>query len=453
MAFGLALTTLTSFAQSTAWSVIEGSENHNYLEAAIILSGLQDTLEGEGTFTVLAPTDAAFTILAEEMGTPVEQLLELPNLTEILMYHVLPEVYLYETLLQSGVNSMHNTLLNEPIYFQSQATSVTVNGVASVTTSDIITDNGVVHVIDRVVLPPNGFGTCNAYFDVSQEENSLGVTITLYDYNPDATYTWDFGDESTPSNDPFPTYTYDTNGPHVLCLIVEDENCDFGGDTYCQSISVDSLGVLNGFIEGFTINVVDGGEGGTEPVVTAVWDWIESSDVHNYLEAAVIAGGLQETLEGEGTFTVFAPTDDAFVQLATTLGVEVTDLLVLPNLTDILLYHVLGTTVLSTDLYDGLEATTVGGGTLTIGVGETVTVNGTATVVLADLEAQNGVVHAIDAVLLDNTTNSVGEIQPTDVKYDGFYYNIMGQRFNSLRDVPFGTVYMYNGRKFIRTEN
>ena len=66
---------------------------------------------------------------------------------------------------------------------------------------------------------------------------------------------------------------------------------------------------------------------------------------------------------------------------------------------------------MSTDLYDGLEATTVGGGTLTVGVGETVTINGTATVVLADLEAQNGVVHAIDAVLLDNTTNSVGEIQ------------------------------------------
>ena len=189
-----------------------------------------------------------------------------------------------------------------------------------------------------------------------------------------------------------------------------------------------------------------------EPVVTAVWDWIESSEVHNYLEAAVIAGGLQETLEGEGTFTVFAPTDDAFVDLATTLGVEVTDLLVLPNLTDILLYHVLGTTVMSTDLYDGLEATTVGGGTLTIGVGETVTVNGTATVLLADLEAQNGVVHVIDAVLLDNTPNSVGEIQPTDVKYDGFYYNIMGQRFDSILDIPFGSVYIYNGKKCIMTQ-
>ena len=312
IAFGLALITLTSFAQSTAWSVIEGSEDHTLLEAAISVSGLQDTLEGEGTFTVLAPTDAAFTILAEEMEIPVEQLLELPNLTEILMYHVLPEVYLYEILLQSGVNSMRNTLLNEPIYFQSLATSVTVNYEASITASDIITDNGVVHVIDRVVLPPNGFGECNASFDVSQEENSLGVIITIYDYNSNANYTWDFGDESTPSNDPFPTHTYDTNGPHLLCLIVEDFDLECG-DTYCQYISVDSLGVLNGFIDGFTINVVDGGESGS--------------------------------------------------------------------------------------------------------------------------------------------VNGVSEIQNIQRPLDYNYYNVMGQRFDNLRHIPFGTIYIFNGKKYIRTEN
>ena len=109
IAFGLALITLTSYSQYTAWSVIEGSEDHTLLEAAISVSGLQDTLEGEGTFTVLAPTDAAFTILAEDLEIPVEQLLAYPILTEILMYHVLPEVFLYDTLLQSQVNSMHNT--------------------------------------------------------------------------------------------------------------------------------------------------------------------------------------------------------------------------------------------------------------------------------------------------------------------------------------------------------
>jgi uncharacterized surface protein with fasciclin (FAS1) repeats len=346
MAFGLALTSLISFSQSTVVDVIVNSEDHTLLEAAVVSAGLVDALsDTSGTFTVFAPTDDAFIALAYELNVEVEDLLALPNLTDILLYHVLPEVYLGEVLLPPSINSMLGTLLpEEPMYIQSDGMTITINGVASVTVADLITDNGVVHVIDAVVFPP---GT---------------------------------------------------------------------------------------------------------PAVATVWDWIEGSDIHNYLEAAVIAGGLQSTLEGEGTFTVFAPTDDAFVALATTLGVEVTDLLVLPNLTDILLYHVLGTTVMSTDLYDGLEATTVGGGTLTVGVGETVTINGTATVVLADLEAQNGVVHVIDEVLLDNTTNSVGEIQNTQRPLDNNYYNVMGQRIDNLLDLPFGSLYIYNGKKYIMTQ-
>ncbi len=139
--------------QSSVWSVIKGSENHNYLEAAVVATELQVALsDTTSAFTVLAPTDAAFTDLADELGVGVSDLLELPNLTDILLYHVLPEVILEDSLLQSQVNSMYNTLLNEPIYFQSSATTVTVNGIASVTLADLVADNGVVHVIDKVVL-------------------------------------------------------------------------------------------------------------------------------------------------------------------------------------------------------------------------------------------------------------------------------------------------------------
>ena len=139
--------------QSSVWSVIKGSENHNYLEAAVVATELQVALsDTTSVFTVLAPTDAAFTDLADELGVGVSDLLELPNLTDILLYHVLPEVILEDSLLQSQVNSMYNTLLNEPIYFQSSATTVTVNGIASVTLADLVADNGVVHVIDKVVL-------------------------------------------------------------------------------------------------------------------------------------------------------------------------------------------------------------------------------------------------------------------------------------------------------------
>jgi uncharacterized surface protein with fasciclin (FAS1) repeats len=78
--------------QSSVWSVIKGSENHNYLEAAVVAAELQGALsDTTGSFTVLAPTDAAFTDLADELGVGVSDLLELPNLTDILLYHVLPE--------------------------------------------------------------------------------------------------------------------------------------------------------------------------------------------------------------------------------------------------------------------------------------------------------------------------------------------------------------------------
>ena len=118
------------------------------------------------------------------------------------------------------------------------------------------------------------------------------------------------------------------------------------------------------------------------------------------LAAALEAAGLVETLKGEGPYTVFAPTDEAFAALP---AGTVDDLLLPENkdeLTDILTYHVVEGNVLSTDLSDGQTATTLQGGDVTIGVMDgTVTVNG-ATVTAADIEASNGTIHVIDAVLL-----------------------------------------------------
>lgn len=141
--------------KSTVWSVIKGSENHNYLEAAVIAAELQGVLSNTtGSFTVLAPTDAAFTDLADELGVGVPDLLELPNLRDILLYHILPNVLLEEVLLPASINSMNGTLLpEEPIYFQSNGAGIRVNGVASVTLADLIAENGVVHVVDKVLFP------------------------------------------------------------------------------------------------------------------------------------------------------------------------------------------------------------------------------------------------------------------------------------------------------------
>jgi uncharacterized surface protein with fasciclin (FAS1) repeats len=111
-------------------------------------------------------------------------------------------------------------------------------------------------------------GICNAEFDVEQATTPNGtpiagaVNVVIYDYNPSASYAWDFGDEGGSSDEPFPTYTYNTDGPYTLCLTVTDDAAGCS-DTFCQAISVDSLGLLEGFVEGFVITVIDGGEGGT----------------------------------------------------------------------------------------------------------------------------------------------------------------------------------------------
>ena len=117
------------------------------------------------------------------------------------------------------------------------------------------------------------------------------------------------------------------------------------------------------------------------------------------LAAALGAAGLVDTLKGEGPFTVFAPTDDAFAALPEG---TVDDLLKPENkdkLTAILTYHVVPGAVMSGDLTNGMTATTVNGATVTIMTEGGVTVNG-ANVTAADIAATNGVIHVIDAVIL-----------------------------------------------------
>ena len=117
------------------------------------------------------------------------------------------------------------------------------------------------------------------------------------------------------------------------------------------------------------------------------------------LVAAVEAAGLVDTLKGEGPFTVFAPTDAAFAALP---AGTVDDLLKPENkdrLTAILTYHVVPGKVMSTDLTEGMTAATVQGGNVTITLEGGPKVNG-ATISGPDVEASNGVIHVIDAVIL-----------------------------------------------------
>jgi len=118
------------------------------------------------------------------------------------------------------------------------------------------------------------------------------------------------------------------------------------------------------------------------------------------LVAAVTAAGLVDTLAGEGPFTVFAPVNSAFQALPE----GTVDNLVKPEnkeaLTGILTYHVVAGLVHAADLTDGQIVTTVNGQTLTVSIQDGVVKINDATVIIPDVEATNGVVHAIDMVLM-----------------------------------------------------
>ena len=116
------------------------------------------------------------------------------------------------------------------------------------------------------------------------------------------------------------------------------------------------------------------------------------------LVSAVEEAGLVDTLKGEGPFTVFAPTDEAFAkipqdQLESLLANKT-------QLTAVLTYHVIAGKVMSTDLTDDMAVATVQGENVTINLDEGGVMVNDAKVVQADIECSNGVVHAIDTVLM-----------------------------------------------------
>ena len=128
-----------------------------------------------------------------------------------------------------------------------------------------------------------------------------------------------------------------------------------------------------------------------------------STDGFSTLVAALTAGGLVETLQGEGPFTVFAPTDAAFAALPAGL----LDKLLLPENKDVLVailtYHVVSGKVMAADVVAG-DVPTVEGSTVTLDTAYGVTVNG-ANVTAADVAASNGVIHVIDAVIVPPTVD------------------------------------------------
>lgn len=155
IAVGISMAGVSAKAADIVDTAIEAGK-FNTLVAALGAAGLVDTLKSKGPFTVYAPTDEAFAALPE--GT-VETLLKPENkgqLTDILLYHV-DDRKLTAAMIPAGSNYFKPVLSSERLCITANSDGVMIDDgtgeMANVIIADIITDNGVIHVIDKVLLP------------------------------------------------------------------------------------------------------------------------------------------------------------------------------------------------------------------------------------------------------------------------------------------------------------
>ena len=437
---GGTITVLGDDVPATVVDIVVNSPVHNVLEAAVLEADLAGALSSDGPFTVFAPTDDAFIALAGALGATAEELLALPELTDILLYHVVGGTAL-STDLSDG--QFITTLNGADVVVTINDEGIFINN-AQVTVADIVAGNGVVHVIDAVLLPTDAPEPTNTVVDIvvnSPVHNVLEAAVLQADLAGALSGEGPFT-VFAPTDDAFLSLA-GALGATAEDLLALPELADIllyhvVGSTALSSDLTDgqTIATLNGAEVTVTINeagifindaqvtvadlVADNGvvhvidavliPPTSEPTGTVV-DIVVNSEVHNLLEAAVLEADLAETLSGEGPFTVFAPTDDAFIALAEALTLAPEDLLALPELADILLYHVVGATALSTDLSDGQLVTTLNGADVTVTINEAGIFINDAQVIVADLVATNGVVHVIDAVLTPPVpTNTVVDI-------------------------------------------
>lgn len=421
------------------------------LLTAVDTAGLTGDLQTGGPYTVFAPVNNAFTDLLIDAQISTTALFgDLDLLNSVLGLHVVEGVVSSADLSDGTVLT---TVDGQRIFVESGDGGLVLNGRASIVQADVPARNGVVHVIDAVLLPyPDTaanelaflpqFSTLATAVDAAGLTDALnsaeGVTIFAPNNNAFTNLIIDLQTNSTQLladvetlNAVLPLHVVEgvltsadlagvesvttLAGVELPVTVGEDGSISVGGVPVVTADIPARNGVIHE-ISGVILpaDMVEAEEEPTEAPAesteeadgggegAAVGTIIEAAGgAGNFttLLAAVDAAGLTETLSGPGPFTVFAPTDDAFAALPqATLNVvlQTPDLL-----TSILSYHVLPEALLAEDLL-GLESvTTVQGADIALSVdGETLVLNGTASVTTADIVASNGVIHVIDAVLL-----------------------------------------------------
>lgn len=400
--------TEATFPDKTIVELIVEDGRFTSLVGALQATELVEPLTGAGPFTVFAPTDDAFAALETIPGAE--------TLKEILLYHVASGRFNTSQLLQE---EMVASLQGENIKVSlNDNNEIVINDTVKLLSANIGGSNGVIQVIDAVLLPPS-FETLQSIVEIAVNTPELSTLVGALQaaelveaLSGDGPFT-----VFAPTNDAFATLETIPSGDalkevllyHVTAgkftaedLLQKQTVTTLQGDEV--SIEIDESGnvLLNGNIKvaisdieasNGIIHVIEGVLLPTEDLQSIVEIAINTPELST-LVTALQAAELVDALSGDGPFTVFAPTNDAFAALETIPDGDA--------LKEVLLYHVAAGKFTAEDLLQKQTVTTLQGDEVSVEMNEEgdVLLNGNITVALADVEASNGIVHVIEGILL-----------------------------------------------------
>ena len=432
--------------------VAQRDARFSILVEALTAADLVGTLSGAGPFTVLAPTDTAFSALLAELGLTKAQLLaDKPLLRAVLQYHVIgSKVAKANIPLGKAVSPLQGGIFKVDNVGGDFVITDGRNRTSKIVVTDVPASNGLVHAIDKVLLPAN-----KNLVETAQSLPQFSILVeavvaanlqgTLSGTGPFTVF--------APTNDAFAAaltelglskealfadtalltkiLTY-----HVLPSRVLKADVPVGAAITTvegQTFTVDAtlaitdrkgrkanIAATDTLASNGVVHVIDKvilPDDITLPSQRNLVQQLQALPQFSILVEAVVAANLQGTLAAAGPFTVFAPTNDAFGALLTELGITKAALLAnTPLLTSVLQYHVLNAQVLRAGVPAGQAISPLAGGIFKIdaqtgGLVVTDGRNRKANIGFTDLRVSNGVVHSLDKVLLPADKNIVQTAQ------------------------------------------
>ena len=416
-----------------------------------LIHGLHLTrpLAFHGPYTVFAPSDVSFIDALDVLGIQ-NGILSASLASTLVTYHVVHGIYTAAEIVD-GLELM--TAQGEEIQFSFDGDIPQVNG-ANIVSADILASNGIVHKIDAVMIPKSVLSTPEAdpqtVIDVAISNSdtfSSLVNLVVQADLVDPLSTTQGITVFAPTNDAFAIIT-DAAPEIVANLQTEQWSAHLKNLMLYHILPVQVLSsavtdgltatALNGEDISFTANTgifvnfdsevvladVDASNGVIHAIDNVlIPSWVSNSIVDRAIGSSVLTtlvdllvkAGLVDSLAGAGPFTVFAPTNDAFVEF---LGDDVanTASLDIELLSSILTYHVVPGIYAASDIANGVSLTTLQGEEISLSLmGNTAMVNGEI-VVTADILANNGVVHVIDGVLVPNEATAFKMVQASFVE-------------------------------------